>query len=108
MQSADTIPLHPAPPDSVEAAFAHPAAGRTARALAVEPLAVDIRHLAHLLSTSVATLWRWDSSGTLGPQGIKRGGKKLFRLAEVRDWVSQGMPDRKTWQAIQAARNGRK
>jgi predicted DNA-binding transcriptional regulator AlpA len=71
-----------------------------------EPLAVDIRYLSHLLSTSVATLWRWDASGTLGPQGIKRGGKKLFRLAEVREWVSQGMPDRRTWQTIQASKNG--
>jgi len=103
----DTLPL-PLCPMPVEPLPDCPAARRTATALAVEPLAVDIRYLSHLLSTSVATLWRWDSSGTLGPQGIKRGGKKLFRLAEVRDWVSQGMPDRKTWQAIQAARNGRK
>jgi hypothetical protein len=98
MQPADTLRL----PASIEA-LAGPV---EAPAAPIEPLVVDIRYPARLLSTSVATLWRWDASGTLGPMGIKRGGKRLFRLAEVCQWVEQGMPDRRTWQGLGASKNG--
>jgi hypothetical protein len=29
------------------------------------------------------------------------GGSTLWRLAELRDWVHAGCPDRKTWEAMQ-------
>lgn len=93
----NTLPLPPTPAVNL---------GPTSEP-AIEPLMVDIRYLSHLLSTSVPTLWRWDASGTLGPRGFKRGGKKLFRLSELKQWVKEGMPDRKTWEALTAQRNGR-
>lgn len=77
---------------------------RAVRGPVLEPLLVEMRTIAQLLSISVATGWRWDSSGQLGPRGYKRGGKKLWRLSELREWVSAGMPHRREWEAMQAAR----
>jgi predicted DNA-binding transcriptional regulator AlpA len=74
----------------------------------VEPLLVDARQAAALLSISLATFWRWDSSGTLGPRGLKRGGKRLWPMAELRTWVTEGCPDRPTWDILQANVSGRK
>jgi hypothetical protein len=77
---------------------------RPARDPALEPLLVEMRAIAHLFSISIATGWRWDSSGQLGPRGFKKGGKRLWRLSELREWVEIGMPPRKEWEALQAQR----
>ena len=68
---------------------------------APEPLAVGAKVLAGMLGISVATFWRWDASGELGPPGIKKGGRKLWPMAVVRSWVAAGMPDRQTWLDLQ-------
>ena len=81
---------------------------RSAREPALEPLLVDARQAAALLSISAATFWRWDSSGTLGPRGFKRGGKRLWPLAELKSWIERGMVARPEWQALQESKNGRK
>jgi hypothetical protein len=65
----------------------------------LEPLAIGTKDLARLLGISVATLERWNDSGELGPAGIKKGGRRLWPVAEVRAWVDAGMPRRETWQA---------
>jgi predicted DNA-binding transcriptional regulator AlpA len=70
-----------------------------AATIAPEPLTVGAKILAGMLGISVATFWRWDSSGELGPPGIKKGGRRLWPLAEVRAWVAAGMPNRRTWLA---------
>ena len=75
--------------------------------VALEPLAVGIKDLARLLGISVATLERWNDSGELGPAGIKKGGRRLWPLAEVREWVAAGMPRRETWLAMIQA-NGKR
>jgi predicted DNA-binding transcriptional regulator AlpA len=77
---------------------------RTDRESALEPLLVEMRMIARLLSISIATAWRWDSSGQLGPRGFKMGGKRLWRLSELREWVQSGMPPRKEWEVLQAQR----
>lgn len=69
----------------------------------LEPLLVDARCAAAMLSISPATFWRWVSSGELGPAGMKKGGRRLWALAELRAWVVAGMPDRLAWTA---QRNG--
>jgi predicted DNA-binding transcriptional regulator AlpA len=76
---------------------------RAVRRPVLEPLLVEMRTVAQLLSISVATGWRWDSSGQLGPRGYKRGGKKLWQLSELREWVAAGMPHRREWEAMQTA-----
>jgi hypothetical protein len=74
----------------------------------LEPLAVGREQVAALLSIGVATLDRWDSGGLLGPVGVKKAGRKLWSLAELRDWVACGLPSRREWLARRAANaNGR-
>jgi hypothetical protein len=74
---------------------------RTATAL--EPLAVGREQVASLFSISLATLARWDASGQLGPMGIRKNGRKLWLLAELRQWTTLGMPERKEWLALKQA-----
>src|SRR5437016_3471355 len=66
----------------------------------MEPLALGAKDLARMLGISVYTLERWSGSGELGPAGIKKGGRRLWPLAEVRSWVAAGMPRRETWLAV--------
>jgi hypothetical protein len=72
-------------------------------AATVEPLVVGAKDLARILGISVATLFRWDSSGLLGPGGHKIGGRRLWSVAEARAWVAAGMPERVIWLAITRA-----
>jgi hypothetical protein len=102
----NTLPLHQpgAPADPVEGLHGHPTAGRPASlAASLEPLAVGREQVAALLSIGVATLDRWDAAGLLGPVGAKKAGRKLWSLAELRDWVQAGMPGRQEWLARRAA-----
>ncbi len=93
---ADTIPLRhaaPEPAPTVEGLRTRP------EAHGIEPLAVGRDQVAVLLSISTPTLDRWDSSGLLGPVGVRKAGRKLWSLAELREWVQAGMPGRKEWLA---------
>jgi hypothetical protein len=67
-------------------------------------LAVGREQGAALFSVSRATWDRWDSSGLLGPAGIRKTGRKLWLLSELREWAAAGMPCRKDWLALKAAR----
>jgi hypothetical protein len=96
----ETLPLHQdAPAATPEQLRARPEVG------ALEPLAVGREQVAALLSIGVATLDRWDAAGLLGPVGAKKGGRKLWSLAELREWVQAAMPCRKEWLARRAAAN---
>jgi hypothetical protein len=76
-------------------------------ASALEPLLIGSKDLARILAISVPTLERWNNSGELGPPGIKKGGRRLWPLAEVKEWVGQGMPRRETWMAMNRARGAK-
>jgi hypothetical protein len=67
-----------------------------------EPLLVGAKDLARLLAVSEATLWRWHSSGELGPAGVMKCGRRLWTMAEVKEWVSAGLPSREAWLALRA------
>jgi predicted DNA-binding transcriptional regulator AlpA len=71
---------------------------------ALDPLLVGARELAPMLGISQSTFWRWDSSGELGPSGVKKGGRRLWPVAEVQEWVVAGMPPRPTWLVIRRGR----
>jgi predicted DNA-binding transcriptional regulator AlpA len=73
----------------------------------LEALAVGARDLARLLGISEATLWRWDASGLLGPNGHKIGGRRLWSVLEIKEWVAAGLPQREAWIATRQA-NGEK
>jgi len=64
-----------------------------------EPITYSRESLAQALCISIATLDRLDASGKL-PQAFKLGGRKLWAREVIRDWLSAGMPDRLTWQAM--------
>src|SRR5437764_2006437 len=76
----------------------------------LEPSLVGPRTAAAILSISLATFWRWDASGALGPRGVKKLGKRLFLLAELREWCAAGCPDRAEWdrRKSEAARSGQR
>ena len=95
------ISLNPAAP---EAANHDPRSRpRRDRVLALDPLLLSACEAAKLLSISEATFWRWDSSGELGPRGIKKGGRRLWLLSELRDWTEAGLPHRTQWEAMRKA-----
>lgn len=70
---------------------------------AEQPLAVDARRLASLLSVGVRTVRTWDAAGKL-PAPIRVGGSVRWGVDEIRAWLDAGAPDRETWARIRAAR----
>jgi hypothetical protein len=77
-------------------------------AAALEPLAVGRGQVAALFSVSLPTLDRWDASGQLGPVGVRKNGRKLWILKELKAWAAAGMPCRKDWLAMRSATGGRR
>jgi DNA-binding transcriptional MerR regulator len=65
-----------------------------------EVLAVGMRDLARMLGVSGATLARWKAAGLLLP-GLRKNGRILYPLDQVRRWLAAGMPDAKTWKTMQ-------
>jgi predicted DNA-binding transcriptional regulator AlpA len=96
---AEIIPLPTAPE-----ALAH-----AVPTLSSEPaLLLTARQGASLCGVSTATWWRWDSAGRI-PAALRLSpGCVRWRRAELVDWTAAGCPERRTWEAIQTARNGRK
>ncbi len=46
-----------------------------------------------------STWWRLHSAGKV-PRPNKLGGKTLWRVAELREWIAARCPDRRTWEAM--------
>ena len=63
----------------------------------VAPVTVDARGVAVMFSLSVRTVRRLDSSGKI-PPGFKIGGRKLWRLRDLRLWSERGFPARREFQ----------
>lgn len=68
---------------------------------ALPPLLLSAPDLAQLLRVSVATVWRLRAAGKL-PRPSTALGRQLLRWdrREVEVWVTAGMPDLKTWEAL--------
>ena len=77
-------------------------ATRTKPADTSEPLLLDARSLARLLSIGVRTVRTHDAAGKL-PQPVKLGGRTLWRRAEIMAWIDAGTPDRMAWDARRSA-----
>jgi predicted DNA-binding transcriptional regulator AlpA len=104
MSAEPILPIRPAP-DSILANSTETLRDRPDdRSIEGAPLLVDIAGLSALLQRSPASLYRDDAAGRL-PAGLKLGSSKRWRYSEIVAWVEAGMPDRKTWQAMRAARN---
>jgi excisionase family DNA binding protein len=72
---------------------------------AVEPLLVPADEAARLVGLGRSTFFRLRARGKT-PAPLKLGGRVLYRLADLREWVRFGCPDRKTFEARRAAANG--
>jgi predicted DNA-binding transcriptional regulator AlpA len=71
------------------------------------PALLRAQKAAQFCDVSEATWWRWDAAGRI-PAGFKISpGVKHWRRAELRAWINAGCPDRKTWEAMRRAREGR-
>ncbi len=65
-------------------------------------LLVDIRGLAALTSISTRQLRRLDAAGDV-PGRVTLGRRVLFRMDVIKQWIANGLPDAKTWEAMQRA-----
>lgn len=63
-----------------------------------ERLAVDVQQMAQMVPFSIRTLRRMDSAGKL-PRGFKLGGRKLWRVSDLRLWAEWGFPGRQEFEA---------
>lgn len=79
---------------------ASPARGKRRR---LYPLAVDAKRLGQLLTVSERTIRTWDGLGII-PAPNRIGGKVVWSVPEVREWLAAGSPDRATWNAMRAAK----
>ncbi len=66
-------------------------------------LTADAATLAKLLNASVRSIRTYDQCGAI-PAPIRIGGRVLWRVEEIREWVMAGSPDRETWNAIRDRR----
>lgn len=95
MTVGDVLPL-PAP--QVDP----PAPKRRKRRRLLKPMAVDAEGLSQLTPFGVRTVRMMDAAGKL-PMPIRVGGRVLWLVDEIRDWLRAGAPDRETWEAMKAA-----
>ena len=61
------------------------------------PLLLDVKEAARLLSIGRTLFLTMDSDGRLGPLGLHLGRRKLWRRAELENWIEAGCPDRVKW-----------
>ena len=70
---------------------------------AVQPLLVGAAVAGRMCGRSEASWWRDHAAGRV-PAPVRLGGRTLWRVCELREWVDAGCPDRRTWEPLQAAR----
>lgn len=58
-------------------------------ATATEPLAVDTRTAADLLSSTDASLEKDRATGHLGVPYVRAGRRVIYRLSDLQDWLEQ-------------------
>jgi predicted DNA-binding transcriptional regulator AlpA len=84
---------------------ADPLAGPTRGRRPLSPLVADARRLAQLLGLGVRTIRTMDAAGQL-PKPIRLGSRVawvLFGRYGIRRWLTEGAPDRRTWETLRAA-----
>ena len=68
-------------------------------------LLIHAKRLAQLLMVSLATLYRMQAAGQIGPRSIAWGGCVRWRLATVHQWLAESesagrLLSRKEWEAL--------
>jgi predicted DNA-binding transcriptional regulator AlpA len=54
---------------------------------------------------SAASWWR-DHAAARIPAPLKLGGRTLWRVQELREWIEAGCPGRQIWEALRARKGG--
>lgn len=85
---------------SADQPFGQTASVRPAKTL--EPLLVGKRAAAGLCGISLASWERLEAGNKIGPVARRLGGRLLYALEELKAWIVEGCPDRRSWLAIQA------
>ena len=67
--------------------------------LVARPFLVGAEDTARILGISRSSLDRFDRSGRLGPQAVRLGTRRLFRVDELARWIESGLPPRERWLA---------
>jgi len=57
----------------------------------IEPLVVDVKALAKMLSSSARSVWRRLAAGDL-PKPVRIGRSVRWELAAIHEWIAQGCP----------------
>ena len=67
---------------------------------ATVPLAVDASRIVSEVfpDFSLRSWRRWDSAGKC-PLGFKVGGRKVWRVSDLKQWADWGFPDREAFEA---------
>lgn len=80
----------------------------SARGVPMEPLLVSAKQITEhrILPFALRTLRRMDASGKM-PRAVTIGAKKLWKTADLRQWVEMGCPDRVEFEARMEAESGR-
>ena len=74
-----------------------------------EPIAVDAERIVSEVfpDFSLRSWRRWDSAGRC-PRGFMVGGRKVWRMSDLKQWAEWGFPDRATFQArLRSEKGGR-
>ncbi|MBM3984010.1 MAG: helix-turn-helix domain-containing protein [Planctomycetes bacterium] len=74
----------------------------TRYAVSAGALVVDAKGLAGLLGCGVRTIRTHDAAGKL-PAPVRIGGRVVWRVSEIHDWLDADAPDRATWDARRAS-----
>ena len=72
------------------------------------PLLLDAKALARLLSTSCATIWRWDAAGKLPAPLRLSAGTTRWRRGDIEQWIALGCLDRREFETLTANDNSRR
>ncbi len=64
----------------------------------VQPLLVDVKAIARMLSTSVRSVWRLKSGGKF-PRSVRVGRSVRWDVETIRRWIDLGCPDRDTFES---------
>lgn len=63
----------------------------------IEPLLASTADTCKILGIPRRSFERHRSTGRIGPTPIRLGGRKLYRVAELKEWVAAGCPPREVW-----------
>ncbi len=66
------------------------------------PLLLSVGAAAAFIGLPRRSFERAQAAGRVGPEPVKIGTRRLYRSADLQDWVRQGCPSRDRWKDLKA------